>query len=412
MQSHSPQWRLIGYVSVAHGSVHTMELTYAALLSRIDDAFGSGLFVLGIVATAFAFTFGASALPSGLLVDRLGSRQVLYVCFLGAAGAALMAALSTNVAMLGLFLALLGLAIGLYHPAGISLIAQAAQQRGMALGYHGVAGNIGVAVAPALAVGLAEAFSWRAAYFFLAGLGVLVALMIRGVQLRETEASETAAAPTAVPASAAPQAPPAPLLSPTLLPLLLVYAVFVLNGFIYRGSMTFLPVHIEEHLHISFLGMDEAALAGSLTTLALLAGAAGQLFGGALSQRYKLEPLALPFALMVAPALLLMGISGGLALVAAAALFVFFNFGSQPVYTGLIADYSPRRALGRSFGISYFAAFGLGSTAAAFAGFLADRWGTDSVFLALAGFACITLALAAAIWRLSRPARPLDASGR
>jgi MFS family permease len=389
MQSHSPQWRLIGYVSVAHGSVHTMELTYAALLSRIDDAFGSGLFVLGIVATAFAFTFGASALPSGLLVDRLGSRRVLYVCFLGAAGAALMAAVSTNVAMLGLFLALLGLAIGLYHPAGISLIAQAAQQRGMALGYHGVAGNIGVAVAPALAVGLAEAFSWRAAYFFLAGLGVLVALMVRGVQLRETEATDPAAPPTAVPASAAPQAPPAPLLSPTLLPLLLVYAVFVLNGFIYRGSMTFLPVHIEEHLHISFLGMDEAALASSLTTLALLAGAAGQLFGGALSQRYKLEPLALPFALMVAPALLLMGISGGLALVAAAALFVFFNFGSQPVYTGLIADYSPRRALGRSFGISYFAAF-----------------------LALAGFACITLALAAAIWRLSRPARPLDASGR
>lgn len=409
-RAHSAQWRLIGYVSVAHGLVHALELTYAALLSRIEDAFGSDLFILGIVANAFAFTFGASALPSGLLVDRLGSRRVLYVCFLGAAAAALMVAVSANVVMLGLFLALLGLAIGLYHPAGISLIAQAAEQRGMALGYHGVAGNIGVAIAPALAVGLAEAFDWRAAYLLLAGLAVLVALMVRVVQLREAEVGAPAATPTAVPASGDAQMRPAPLLSPTLLPLLLVYAVFVLNGFIYRGSMTFLPVHIEENVHISFLGLDEAALAGSLTTLALLAGAAGQLVGGAASQRYALERLAVPFALVVAPALLLMGMSGGLALVAAAALFVFFNFGSQPVYTGLIADYSPQQALGRSLGISYFAAFGLGSTAATFAGFLADRWGTDSVFLALAGFACITLALAAAIWRLSRRARRVEAA--
>lgn len=106
-RAHSAQWRLIGYVSVAHGLVHALELTYAALLSRIEDAFGSDLFILGIVANAFAFTFGASALPSGLLVDRLGSRRVIYVCFLGAAAAALVTALSVNVVMLGIFLTLL-----------------------------------------------------------------------------------------------------------------------------------------------------------------------------------------------------------------------------------------------------------------------------------------------------------------
>lgn len=405
MRVSSEQFRLMATVSVAHALVHALELTYAALLSRIDNEFGSGLFVLGIVANAFAFTFGASALPSGVLVDRLGSRRVLYVCFLAAAGAALLVAASSNVALLGLFLGLLGLAIGLYHPAGISLIAQAAEQRGMALGYHGVFGNIGVALAPALAVGLAEAFGWRSAYLFLAALAVLVALMVRLVQVGE-KAGE---APAPAPANAEVPARHASLVSPAVLPLFLVYAVFVLNGFIYRGSMTFLPLHIEENVHISLLGLDEAALAGSLTTLALLAGAAGQLFGGALSQRYRLERLAVPFAMMVAPALLLMGISGGLALVAAAAVFVFFNFGSQPVYTGLIADYSPQGALGRSFGISYFAAFGLGSVAATFAGFLADRWGTGSVFLALAVFAGLTVGLAIIIWRLSRQARPVEA---
>ncbi len=405
MRVRSGQFRLMATVSAAHAVVHMLELTYAALLSRIDSEFGSGLFVLGIVANAFAFAFGVSALPSGLLVDRLGSRKVLYLCFLSAAAAALLVAASGNVAMLGLFLGLLGLAIGLYHPAGISLIAQAAEQRGMALGYHGVVGNIGVALAPALAVGLAEGFGWRSAYVFLAALAVLVALMVRLVQVDE----KSGEAPAPPPANAETPARHASPLPPAALALFLVYAVFVLNGFVYRGSMTFLPLHIEEHVHISFLGLDEAALAGSLTTLALLAGAAGQFFGGVLSERYRLERLAVPFALVVVPALLLMGVSGGLALVAAAALFVFFNFGSQPVYTGLIADYSPQRALGRSFGISYFAAFGLGSTAATLAGFLADRWGTASVFLALGAFACITLGLAIAIWRLSL--RPRAAEG-
>ena len=49
------------------------------------------------------------------------------------------------------------------------------------------------------------------------------------------------------------------------------------------------------------------------------------------------------------------------------------------------------------------------------AGFFADRWGTDAVFQALAGFALLTLGLAVAIWRLAErppePARPPEPGG-
>jgi MFS family permease len=189
-------------------------------------------------------------------------------------------------------------------------------------------------------------------------------------------------------------------------PLFLVYGVFVLNGFVYRGSLTFLPVHIEEHVRVSWFGLDEAWLAGSLTTLALLAGAVGQLFGGALSERYRLERLAVPLTFGLLPCLLLMGLSSGLPLVLFSALFVFANFSGQPVYTGLIADYSPSEALGRSYGVSFFAAFGIGSAAASVAGFFADGWGTEAVYRALAGFVLVTLALAVAIWRLSERRGP------
>jgi MFS family permease len=401
---------------VAHALIHAIELTYAVLLSRIGDEFGASLFVLGIVANVFAFAFGFGALPSGLLVDRLGTQRVLLIAFSMAAVASLLVATAPNTVLLGLFLGLLGLSIGLYHPAGLSFIAQATTQRGLALGWHGVVGNLGIAAAPALAIGVAQVFDWRGAYVLLAVLALLMAVSLRLVRL-EQPASPAPEPPAPAADPAVEDGPPARDAAPLrlrrrqessrlkpLLPLLLVYGVFILNGFVYRGSLTFLPVHLEERLHISWFGLDEAWLAGSLTTLALLAGAFGQLAGGALSERYRLERLAVPLTFSMLPFLLLMGLTSGLPLVLFAALFVFANFSGQPIYTGLIADYSPQGALGRSYGISFFAAFGIGSSAATVAGFFAHRWGTDSVFLMLAGFVLVTLTLAVAIWRLSERA--------
>jgi len=389
----SPQGRIVLYTALAHALVHTIELTYAALLLRIGAEFGQGEFMLGVIANVAAFTVGAGALPGGFLVDRLGSQRIITFSFLAAAAASLLVGLSPNAFLLGVFLGLLGLGIGLYHPAGLSLIVQGAEKRGLALGYHGVAGNIGAALAPALAVGLAVAIDWRAAYFFLSGLALLLVLLLRAIRLPEVGPRQAA--------TPAPAATDGVRSARALMPLFLVYGVFVLNGFIYRGSITFLPAHIEENVHISILGINEAALAGSLTTVALLAGSAGQYLGGSLSQRHVLERLAPPLALALVPALLLMGISGGLALVAVSAAFVFFNFSGQPVYNGLIAEYTPQGAMGRSYGISFFAAFGLGSAAASFAGFFAERWGTGSVFLSLAGFALLAMSLTLAIWRLA-----------
>jgi MFS family permease len=399
----STQGRIVLYTALAHALVHTIELTYAALLLRIGAEFGQGEFMLGVIANVAAFTFGAGALPAGVLVDRLGSQRVITFSFLAAAASSLLVGLSPNAFVLGVFLGLLGLSIGLYHPAGLAVIAKGAEKRGLALGYHGVAGNIGTALAPALALGLAVAIDWRAAYFFLSALALLLVILLWAIHLPEA-VSRPAAARAAAAADGAQAAR-------ALMPLALIYGVSVLNGFIYRGSMTFLPAHIQENVHISVLGINEAALAGSLTTVALLAGSVGQYVGGSLSQRHTLERLAPPLALALAPALLLMGVSGGLALVAASAAFVFFNFSGQPVYNGLIAEYAPRGAMGRSYGISFFAAFGLGSGAASFAGFFAERWGTGSVFLSLAGFALLIMSLTLVIWRLASGQRGLLAPG-
>ena len=182
MEDRSTQRSLVIYTSAAHATVHATELMYAALLWRIGDAFGLDKLGLGLIANVAAFAFGAGALPSGVLSDWLTSRWVLRLCFLAAAVASLLVATSTSVAMLAVFMAVLGLCIGLYHPAATSLIAQGARQRGLVLGYHGMSGNMGLALAPALATLFGATVGWRWAYVFLAVMALAMVALAPGAE--------------------------------------------------------------------------------------------------------------------------------------------------------------------------------------------------------------------------------------
>ncbi len=420
--------RLITYAAFAHALIHIVELTYPALLTRIEDDFGVSAVILGAIASVFSWAFGGSAIPAGFLTDRLGSRRVLFYSFVGATVSLVLVGLSPNEWFLAGTLALLGFCIGLYHPAGLSLMAQGVRQRGLALGLHGVAGNVGQALAPALAVGLAIAIDWRLAFFFLAGVAAVMAVMLSLTTLPLRGEAEVLGSsgeeggklegalgdPAAGRGVTAEFAEPDPQGAPRqrtasrfLLPLLLVYAAFVLSGIVYRGAITFLPTHLED--------LVDEDLGGAFATVALLMGAVGQLVGGALSQRVRLERLAPVLAVAAVPALVFTGVLEGAALVVIASVFIFFYFANQPVFTGLIADYAPQGAVGRSYGVSFFAGFGLGGTGGVIAGAFVDRWDTGAAFLGLSAFMAVTLLLSLIIWlrseRGSRPMEPETAGG-
>ncbi len=383
--------RLITYTASAHALVHVIELTYPALLTRIAEDFGLRAVVLGTIASVFAWAFGGSAIPAGFLTDRLGSRRVLLYAFVGAAVSLVLVGLSPNEWFLAATLALLGFCIGLYHPAGLSLMAQGVRQRGLALGFHGVAGNLGQALAPALAIGLAVAVDWRLAFFVLAGAAAVMAVVLSVTTLPLKGETETLTTDSETPERLGEPAPrPAHRF---VIPLLLVYAAFVLSGIVYRGVITFLPQHLEE--------LVDKDLGGVFATVALLMGAVGQLVGGALSQRVRLERLVPVLAVMAVPALLLTGVVSGALLVVMASVFIFFYFANQPVFTGLIADYAPPGAVGRSYGFSFFAGFGLGGTGGVIAGVFVDRWDTQAAFLGLSAFMAVMLLLSIVIWLMS-----------
>lgn len=394
--------RLIAYAAAAHSLTHIIELTYPVLLSRIESDFGLRAVVTGAIATGFGWAFGSSAIPAGFLTDRVGSRRVVVYAFTAAAVMAAVVGLAPNAWLLAVALIGLGLSVGLYHPAGLSLMAQGVRQRGMAIGLHGVAGNSGQALAPALAVSMAVLVDWRAGFFLVAILSGLMAAVMARVRLPVSGKLEVL---TAQAATEPPMRERGVQRRSLLASLLVVYAAFILGGTVYRGAITYLPKHLEAFVNEDF--------GGAFVTVALLMGAVGQLAGGVASQRFPLERLAPVIALLAIPALVATGLLGGSLLVMASSLFIFFYFANQPVLTGLIADYAPAGAIGRSYGVSFFAGFGVGSLGGVIAGAFVDRWDTRAAFLGLTGFMAVTLALLMVLLVMAerrRPSEPLAAA--
>ncbi|MEX2228456.1 MAG: MFS transporter, partial [Dehalococcoidia bacterium] len=186
----SMERRVIVSAALAHAMTHTLELTFAALLVPIGIEYGADVAVLGAVANAGTITFGVTALPSGWLVDRYGPRAVMIGAMAMAAAFACTVAVSPSLLFLTVALTLLGAGIGLYHPAGTSMVATVAERRGVALAAHGVAGNLGVALAPIAAVAIAIAFDWRAAYLAFAIGAFAVGLLVWRIAPTRTEARE------------------------------------------------------------------------------------------------------------------------------------------------------------------------------------------------------------------------------
>ncbi len=393
--------RVIASASMAHAGTHALELVFAALLVRIGFEFGADLAMLGAVGNAGTLTFGVFALPSGWLVDRYGPRAVMTLAMGSAALFALVVAVSPTLWLLAGSLTLLGAGIGLYHPAGISMVATVSSRRGAALATHGVAGIVGIAFAPGAAIAIAIATDWRVAYVAFAAVAAAMAVLIWRIspdqQTAKRAADESARAAAATPAARRRTTPPPPAGWFTR-PLLVLYAAAIGVGFIYRGSLTFLAVHFERELGISLFGWDSEAIAGATASLALLLAVLGLVTGGWLSDRMPIERAILPYTVATPFFLFAMAGVGGVALLLAAAGFAICSWAQQPILNGLIADYAPPGAVGRSFGLWFLLVFGVGSLASSVTGFVSERWGTGETFLVLAacGVAVALLLLAVA----------------
>lgn len=376
-----------------HFMSHFNMLVFPALLlplaGRLNMSLGS---VLGISFWMYLL-FGITALPWGMAADRWGARPLMLIFYLGSAlGGFIVSLYIDSPGKLLLALAVLGLFSGIYHPTGLGLISKEIERVSMAMGYNGMFGNLGLALAPLL-TGLLN-FFWgpRAAFLFIGGLNLFGLVLMFLFPLSESHHD-----PETDPEDG----------NGMLTPFLILLVAMLLGGIAYRSATVILPAYFEIKgqgifqwlSSITGWELSKNLVATSVTFLIYLVGVTGQYTGGRLAERFDPRLCYLAFHAMTVPMVLFMAIAFDFPLVILAMTYIFFLLGMQPIENTLVANFSPKRFHHSAYGIKFVLTFGIAALAVKMVGVIEIASGIEAVFTAMG---MISLALVGVIVLLLR----------
>jgi len=166
---------IISLVGFAHGISHFFHLFLPSLFPWFMPEFDINFTQAGLL-TALCFSVSAvGQAPGGFVVDALGAHRVLMGAISLFIVAALMVCAATNYGQLCVAAVLIGVGNSVFHPADFSLLNRnvSTHRLGHAFSVHGLSGNLGWALAPALLAALATWYDWRLS----AAVAALVAFM-------------------------------------------------------------------------------------------------------------------------------------------------------------------------------------------------------------------------------------------
>ena len=379
---------LTGFTMLGHATFHTYELVIPLFVVVWLDEFGLTPAVIGVVVGASYALTGVGALPAGLLADAYSAKRLVLICIAGMAAGFALLATARGLAMITIGLLVWGAASSVYHPAGLTLISRGAEARGTAFAYHGIAGNVGVAMGPLLGAVLLVFLDWRAVVLALvapAAVALILATRLQfnetaGTAARETDGGEKTEGLRDLRSVVAD--------SKVLFAggFALVFLVGNLYGLYYRGAFTFLPEVLAGFAVFDPITLGSQAIEPSRYVYSglLVFGAAGQYVGGKLVDRVPAER-ALVGSLVP--------------LLVAAALLGFLVFMEAPINQEVVSRHVPPEARGLSFGYTYLAVFGVGAAGAAGAGLVLTRSSATALFGALTAVAAVAAVLGLVLHR-------------
>jgi MFS family permease len=374
---------VVALTGCSHALTHGYLLIFPAVLLLLKEEFSMGYLGLGAISNIMSFAYGLGALPGGMIYNRFGPKRLYLFCFLGSAGASLLVAASPNLILFTVGVAFLGALGSVYHPMANSLITSKVKEYGRALGIHGAAGNIGLAAGPFIAALIASRWGWRQAYLWFIVPGIVLSIWSLFIDMSVGKGKENK--PSSIIPKTNPPSKTRDLWIFFSVPFLLLYWLNMLQSFSFHGTTTFLPTYMAKHTSFKIFSWDSVAVGGMLSGLALFMGVFGQYMGGILGQKPHLERNLLIISTAAFPFILSMSFTNDGSLLIVALVFFFFIFALQPMMTVLLAQRTTPEMRGTAFGIYFFAAFGIGSLAASFSGYIAQKFGLPRVFLGLSG---------------------------
>jgi MFS family permease len=385
---------VIGLVGLAHMISHFSQLLLAPLFPWLKDAFNASYTELGFLMTIFFVVSCAVQAASGFLVDRMGPRPVLFAGLALLGVAAYGFALSPNYWVMACFSVVAGVGNGVFHPVDYTLLNRkvSAQRLGHAYSFHGITGSLGWALAPALLVPLAIAFSWRVA---LAGAGTLAFAVLVVLLFNRSKLELAAAAPVrAVPGRAEGN-----------FSFLQIPAVWMCFGFFFFYAVVLSVIQAFAPEAARHLHDVPVALSAMCLTVYMICSAGGMVLGGFLAADPKRCERIVGAGFGVAALIALAIGFGPIPALAVPALFGAMGFASGiagPSRDLLVKRSSPENATGRVYGVVY-SGLDIGQAIAPLIfGTLMDHHQYQGVWLGLVIFQAILIASAFNVTKVRR----------
>src|SRR5882672_7574197 len=171
---------LVPFINLGHLLDHLVMLVFPTVVIALGREWHRPYSEMLPLALGGFIAFGAFAIPAGWLADHWSRYRMMAVFFFGIGASLFLTGFAREPWQIAAGLTLTGMFAAIYHPVGIAMLVAAPKNLGMALGWNGLWGNLGLAFAALASGALMDLFGWRMAFFVpgLASVGVGVAFLL------------------------------------------------------------------------------------------------------------------------------------------------------------------------------------------------------------------------------------------
>ena len=366
---------LVPFINLGHLLDHLVMLVFPTVVIALGRQWDRPYSELLPLALGGFIAFGAFAVPAGWLADHWSRYRMMVVFFFGIGASLFLTGFATSPWQIGLGLTVTGMFAAIYHPVGIAMLVAAPKNLGMALGWNGLWGNLGLAFAAVVSGALMDLWGWRAAFFvpglaaMAAGIGFLLLV---------------------------PDPGPVPKRSKTIglhldtrtmgqiFAILLVATAF--GGVIFNATTVAMPKVFDERLR----ALTETNLGiGALVAVVYSIAAFAQVLMGTLMSRYEMKPLMIGVGLVQVPLLFAAASLDGWPMLVVALLMMMAIFGQIPLNDGIVGKYVADEYRARVLSVRYVISLGVAAVGVPLIAILhRTEGGFRNVFMVLGLLAC------------------------
>lgn len=372
---------LVRFLNIGHLLDHLVMLVFPTVVLALAREWHRDYSELLPLSVGAFVAFGAFALPAGWLADHWSRYRMMVVFFFGIGAALFVTGFARTPWQIALGLTVTGMFAAIYHPVGIAMLVAAPKNLGSALGWNGLWGNLGLALAAVVSGALMDLWGWRAA-FFIPGV-VAIAAGVAFVRL-------------------VPDPGPVPKRSKTIglhldaRTMTQIFTILLIatacGGVIFNSTTVAMPKVFEERLRA--LTQTNFGL-GALVAFVYSIAAFAQVLMGSLIDRFEMKRLMIGVGLVQIPLLALAASLDGWPMLIVALGMMMAIFGQIPLNDAIVGRYVADEYRARVLSVRYVVSLGVAAVGVPLISVLhRTEGGFRNVFLVLAALACAVMASA------------------